>query len=112
MSGDHNQNQNDSGWRKRQIALNKKAENARELGLDYEPSKTVMDMAREVGMVYREFADEFANANTDGVDLKTIEAFAALVRADERESCAKLAEKLTWADNMGVANAIRARGQS
>ena len=28
----------------------------------------------------------------------------------ERESCAKLAEKLTWADNMGVANAIRARG--
>jgi len=27
----------DSGWRKRQIALDKKAENARELGLDYEP---------------------------------------------------------------------------
>ena len=30
----------DSGWRKRQIALDKKAENARELGLDYEPSMT------------------------------------------------------------------------
>jgi len=28
----------DSGWRKRQIALDVKAENARELGLDYEPS--------------------------------------------------------------------------
>jgi hypothetical protein len=28
----------DSGWRKRQIALDKKAENARELGLDYEPA--------------------------------------------------------------------------
>jgi hypothetical protein len=27
---------NDSGWRKRQIALDKKAENARELGLDYD----------------------------------------------------------------------------
>lgn len=27
----------DSGWRKRQIALDIKAENARELGLDYEP---------------------------------------------------------------------------
>jgi len=26
-----------SGWRKRQIALDQKAENARELGLDYEP---------------------------------------------------------------------------
>jgi hypothetical protein len=37
MSGDHNMNQTDSGWRKRQIALDKKAENARELGLDYEP---------------------------------------------------------------------------
>jgi hypothetical protein len=29
----------DSGWRKRQIALDAKAENARELGLDYEPDK-------------------------------------------------------------------------
>ena len=43
-----------------------------------------MEMAREAGMVYREFEDEFANANTDGVDLKTLEAFAELVRADER----------------------------
>ena len=110
MSGDHNMNQTDSGWRKRQIALDKKAENARELGLNYEPHKSVIEMARQAGMVYREFEDEFANANTDGVDLKTIEAFAALVRADEREACAKLAEKLTWADNMGVANAIRATG--
>lgn len=33
MSGDHN-----TGWRKRQIALDIKAENARELGLNYEPS--------------------------------------------------------------------------
>jgi hypothetical protein len=36
MSGDHNMNQTDSGWRKRQIALDKKAENARELGLGYD----------------------------------------------------------------------------
>ena len=40
MSGDHNMNQTDSGWRKRQIALDIKAENARELGLDYEPVYT------------------------------------------------------------------------
>jgi len=39
MSTDHNINQ-DLGWRKRQIALDQKAENARELGLDYEPSMT------------------------------------------------------------------------
>ena len=40
MSGDHNINQTDSGWRKRQIALDIKAKNARELGLDYESSMT------------------------------------------------------------------------
>ena len=28
----------ESGWRKRQIALDQKAENARELGLDYAPT--------------------------------------------------------------------------
>ena len=43
MSGDHNMNQSDSGWRKRQIALDKKAENARELGLDYEPSAWLVE---------------------------------------------------------------------
>ena len=36
MSGDHNMNQTSAAWRKRQIALDKKAENARELGLDYD----------------------------------------------------------------------------
>ena len=85
MSGDHNMNQTSPGWRKRQIALDKMSENARELGLDYEPDKTLIEMAREAGMVYRQFEDEFANANTDAVDLKTLEAFAELVRADERE---------------------------
>ena len=47
MSGDHNMNQTTAGWRKRQIALDKKAENARELGLDYEPS--IIEMARRAG---------------------------------------------------------------
>jgi hypothetical protein len=47
-------------------------------------TRDTIDMAREAGMVYREFEDEFANANTDGVDLKTLKAFVALVRADER----------------------------
>lgn len=30
----------------------------------------------------------------------------------EREECAALADKLEWADNKGVASAIRARGQT
>ena len=43
MSGDHNMNQTSAGWRKRQIDLDKKAENARELGLDYEPKTSMTD---------------------------------------------------------------------
>jgi len=66
---------NDSGWRKRQIALDKKAKNARELGLDYEPSKTVIEMAREAG-----FSDWALQTPKD------FERFAELVRADEREA--------------------------
>ena len=74
MSGDHNMNQTDSAWRKRQIALNKKAENARELGLDYEPNKTIREMAYEAGF-----------AGTASVFyMKALERFADLVRADER----------------------------
>jgi hypothetical protein len=78
----------------------------------------IIEMARQAGMVYREFEDEFANGNTDGVDLKTMQVFAALVaaaaRADEREACAKLADEL-FADVPAYsapdcAAAIRARG--
>jgi hypothetical protein len=76
MSGDHNMNQTDPGWRKRQIALDVKAENARELGLDYEPNKTIMEMAREAGI---------RDCTCNGT-LKCLEAFAKLIRADERKS--------------------------
>ena len=82
MSGDHNMNQSDPGWRKRQIALDKKAENARELGLDYEPS--IIEMAREEGL----------HVATDVnwmpvIGLEYLESFAALVREEERERIAK-----------------------
>jgi hypothetical protein len=68
-----------SGWRKRQIALDKKAENARELGLDYEPDKTIIEMAREAGFnVEKGFLLRITGIAED------LERFAALVRADER----------------------------
>ena len=83
----------------------------------------IIRLAKQSGMVYREFEDEFANGNTDGVDLKTLQAFANLVeaaaRADEREECAKLAETTvcdihlptgTKIYGSRVATAIRARG--
>ena len=99
MSGDHNMNQ--TGWRKRQIALDKKAENARELGLDYEPS--IIEMARDAGL----------HVATDVnwmpvIGLEYLEAFAKLARADERERIAK------WYESEGhmmfpvaIPNAIR-----
>ena len=55
----------------------------------------IIELAKQAGMVYREFEDEFANCNTDGVDLKTMQAFTALVAAHEREACAKLFETIT-----------------
>ena len=119
----------DSGWRKRQIALDQKAENARELGLDYAPDKTI-EMAREAGFMAFEYP-----ALIDKEDLKKLESFAALVRADERnrtwtqehwteyersiaaterEACAGLCDR--FATRMMTAeecaDAIRARGQA
>ena len=63
--------------------------------------KTAIEMAREAGFVL---------IKSEWVYVDMLERFAELVRADEREARAMLAEKLTWADNMGVASAIRARG--
>ena len=71
----------------------------------------IIEMARRAGMVYREFEDEFANANTDGVDLKTIEAFAKLVAAKEREACAVVADCMDPLQDGAIGQAIRARGQ-
>ena len=108
MSGDHN-----TGWRKRQIALEKMAENARELGLDYEPSKSAMEMAREVGAI--EMRDNDSMGWGCEFELYQLEAFVALVRVDEREACAKVVECLFDDSNDPVlaliVDAIRARGQ-
>ena len=80
MSGDYNQTT--LGWRKRQIALNKKAENARELGLDYEPNKTVIDLAKDCGINFHQ------------AGWPELERFAALVRADERDQVTQLLYKM------------------
>jgi hypothetical protein len=121
-------NQSDPGWRKRQIALDKKAENARELGLDY--NKTIIEMAREAGL----------HVATDVnwmpvIGLEYLEAFAALVRADlykemhdpmvlackkmvadEREACERVAGIALLGADLNLAKrvlrAIRARGQA
>ena len=86
----------------------------------------IIKMAREVGMYYREIEDEFHTSYSDGVCFEELERFAELVVAqerkefaihaidisrraiaEEREACAKLADKYMerW-----TADAIRARG--
>ena len=86
----------------------------------------IFELAKQSGMVYREFEDEFANGNTDGVDLKTLQAFANLVEAQEREACAALCFSIwnKWLDTPeedrykvlydaeDCAAAIRARGNT
>jgi hypothetical protein len=64
----------------------------------------IIKLAREAGAII-----------LDGSDTSVIERFAALVRADEREACAKLCDELHYeADAYGAqcAAAIRARGNT
>jgi hypothetical protein len=63
--------------------------------------RDTIDMAREAG-----WDDHHAEFDT------RLDRLVALARADEREACAALADKLEWADNKGVASAIRARGNT
>jgi cytosine/adenosine deaminase-related metal-dependent hydrolase len=56
-------------------------------------------------------------ANRDGIYMKALERFAELVRADEREACAKVCEDYGRAEEMQAigndyAQAIRARGNT
>ena len=75
--------------------------------------KTVIEMAREAGLV------------GGPVYARGLERFAELVRADEREACAKVCENMTleWEDQPSIAQAelatmmdcalaIRARGSN
>jgi hypothetical protein len=94
----------DSGWRKRQIALDKKAENARELGLDYEPDKTIIEMARQAG-----FIDADWNIR---IVLPHLKAFAKRVREDEREKfCAVLRQLHDSYSLASDPSGLRARGE-
>ena len=73
--------------------------------------KTLIEMAREAGLI--------VDANQSGFD--SVEHFAELVRADEREACAKVCEdeicNCCWDEQAGavaehLAETIRARGNT
>jgi hypothetical protein len=72
--------------------------------------KTVIEMAREAGWkdlrdYDSEMRHDFFMGNTD-----SLARFAELVRADEREACAKVADGYIGADP--IADAIRARSKA
>jgi hypothetical protein len=62
--------------------------------------RTIMEMAREANL-----------PACHTTHPKALERFAALVREDEREECAKLCEQPGWNAANWCAKAIRARGE-
>jgi hypothetical protein len=65
--------------------------------------RDTIDMAREAGVI------SYVFASVDEECLFRLKAFEALVRADEREACAKVCEERGW---HVTAAAIRARGNT
>ena len=83
--------------------------------------KTVIEMAREAGLVQE--SEYFYSPREEEADvhIKDLERFAELVRTDEREACAKVCDELDKADETFYrelsdasvcAATIRARGQT
>ena len=75
--------------------------------------KTVIEMAREAGLVQE--SEYFYSPREEEADvhIKDLERFAELVRTDERDACAKVCEP--WLGRypaIEIMNAIRARGQA
>jgi hypothetical protein len=76
--------------------------------------RDTIDMAREAGII--DFRDAFSEEHVQAV-LQDLKAFEALVRADEREACAKVCEDVNWEGSWKKAandraSAIRARGNT
>ena len=70
--------------------------------------KTVIEMAQEAGFDYSGVELSWESV----ICTEELERFAELVRADEREACAKLADKVEYcgACESDVARVIRAMG--
>jgi hypothetical protein len=76
--------------------------------------RDTIDMAREAGFGIIDAGFNKFGACADGLCQKQLKAFEALVRADEREACAKVCDELrgiNWGPEQ-CATAIRARGET
>lgn len=80
-------------------------------------NKEIKELAIEArlgaALVLHHWGTVTALTDSEQEDLKRIEKFAALVRADEREACAKVCEHFGgFKDGYSCAAAIRARGEA
>jgi hypothetical protein len=71
--------------------------------------KTIIEMAREAGFMVGEFSGPWAGDTPVGEQL---ERFAALVRADENDACASIADSMDSLQDGEIGKAIRARGNT
>jgi hypothetical protein len=74
--------------------------------------KTTIELAREAGFETMLRKGKILGFDRDGDYTEELKAFEALVRADEREACAKLFEPAICEAHRVCAAAIRARGQA
>ena len=71
-------------------------------------SKTLIEMAKEAGFEFNRLGCTY----TSGYLEDYLERFAALVRADEREACAKEVDHVLKEGGGTYGDAIRARGNT
>jgi nicotinamidase-related amidase len=74
--------------------------------------KTTIDMAREAGFETMLRKGKILGFDRDGDYTEELKAFEALVRADEREACAKVCDDLHPDWKWRAAESIRARGNT
>ena len=74
--------------------------------------KTIIEMAREAGIEVTYDPTETPTRAFAECWIEDLEHFAALVRADEREACAKVAEQKWYEGVASVGKSIRARGNT
>jgi hypothetical protein len=75
-------------------------------------NKSTIDMAREAGFETMITKGKIHGFDRDGDYTEELKAFEALVRADEREACAKVCEQYKGYGGNLFAPAIRNRGNT
>jgi hypothetical protein len=74
--------------------------------------RDTIDMAREAGFETMITKGKIHGFDRDGDYTEELKAFEALVRANEREACAKIAWNMEPDENGPIETAIRARGNT